>query len=156
MDIEWRVIELHIYGYSQLIINQVNDDYLTKNEKLVPYKQMVDSLRCYFTFVSFQQIPKEENKVADAMATLASLLQLEQHESILNSWWKSYITLSMIPKKVKSFLPLLVVRHPIMVPFTHTFMVELYLKPLTDLNAETLFKMPLTIPLSLVICIGRV
>ena len=45
MAIEWRIIELHIYGDSQLIINQVNDDCLTKNEKLVPYKKMVDSLR---------------------------------------------------------------------------------------------------------------
>ena len=36
MAIEWRIIELHIYGDSQLIINQVNDDYLTKDDKLVP------------------------------------------------------------------------------------------------------------------------
>lgn len=77
MAIEWRITELHIYGDSQLIINQVNDNYLTKNEKLVPYKKMVDSLRLYFTFVSFQQIPQEENKAANAMATLASLLHLE-------------------------------------------------------------------------------
>ena len=42
---------------------------------------MIDSLRWYFTFISFQQIPRVENKVVDAMATLASLLQLEQHES---------------------------------------------------------------------------
>ena len=43
---------------------------------------MVDSLRLYFTFVSFQQIPQEEYKIVDAMDTHASLLQLEQHESI--------------------------------------------------------------------------
>ena len=79
MAIEWRNIELHIYGDSQLIINQVNDDYFTKNEKLVPYKKMVDSLRWYFTFVSFQQIPRVKNKATNAMATLASLIQLEQH-----------------------------------------------------------------------------
>ena len=30
MAIEWRFIELHIYGDSQLIINQVNDDCLKK------------------------------------------------------------------------------------------------------------------------------
>ena len=41
---------------------------------------MVDSLRNYFTFVTFQQIPKAENKAADAMATLASILRLEEHE----------------------------------------------------------------------------
>lgn len=45
MAIEWRITELHIYGDSQLIINQVNEEYQTKDEKLVPYKKMVDSLR---------------------------------------------------------------------------------------------------------------
>lgn len=79
MAIEWRIIELQTYGVSQLIINQVNDDYFFLNEKLVLYKKMVDSLRLYFTFVSFKKIPREKNKVVDAMATLASLLQLEQH-----------------------------------------------------------------------------
>ena len=53
MAIEWRITELHIYGDSQLIINQFNDDCLTKNDKLVLSKKMVDSLRLYFTFVSF-------------------------------------------------------------------------------------------------------
>ena len=74
----------------------------------------------------------------------------------LNSWWKSYITLSLIPKKAILFVPLLVMTHPVMVPFTHIFVMALYLKPLTDLNAETLPEMPLAIPLLLVICIGGV
>ena len=51
--IEWRITELHIYGDSQLIINQVNDEYQTKHEKMVPYKKMVDSLKHYFTFDTF-------------------------------------------------------------------------------------------------------
>ena len=31
----------------------------------------------------FKKIPREENKVVDAMATLASLLQLEHYESLV-------------------------------------------------------------------------
>ena len=81
LAIEWNIIELHVFGDSQLIINQVNEEYQTKDDKLIPYKKMVDSLRCYFTFVTFQQIPRTDNKATDAMATLASILQLEQHES---------------------------------------------------------------------------
>ena len=42
---------------------------------------MVDSLRCYFTFVSFQKIPRVENKATNSMATLSSFLQLQWHES---------------------------------------------------------------------------
>ena len=74
----------------------------------------------------------------------------------LNSWWKSYIALSIIPKKVMLFVLFLVVSHPNMVPFIHTFVMELYLKPLTNLNVETLFKMPLAIPLCQEVCIGGV
>jgi len=62
----------------------------------------------------------------------------------------------MIPKKVVLFAPLLVMSHPIMVSFIHTFMMVLYPKPLIDLNAKTLSKTPLNIPFSLVICIGRI
>ena len=38
MAIEWRVDELNIFKDSQLVINQVNDMYQTKDDKLVPYK----------------------------------------------------------------------------------------------------------------------
>ena len=42
---------------------------------------MVDTLKAYFVHITFEPIPREKNKAIDAMATLASLLQLwEQHE----------------------------------------------------------------------------
>jgi len=81
MALEWRITELHIYGDSQLVVNQVNNEYQTKDDKLIPYKNLIDALRNYFTLVTFQQIPRAENKVVDAMATLASILQLQEHES---------------------------------------------------------------------------
>lgn len=72
--IEWRVDELKFLGDSQLFINQVNDKYQTKDEKLVPYKRMVDNLWKYFAHIIFQQVSRVDNKVVDAMATLASML----------------------------------------------------------------------------------
>lgn len=51
--IEWCVDELKVFGDSQLIINQVNYVYQTKDDKLVPYKRMVDDLKQYFTHISF-------------------------------------------------------------------------------------------------------
>lgn len=53
MALEWRIIELHIYGDSQLVINQVNNDYQNKDDKLVPYKKLINTLSNYFTFVTF-------------------------------------------------------------------------------------------------------
>ena len=58
----------------------MKNDYQTKDDKLIPYKKLIDSLRNYFTFITFQQIPRVENKV-DAMATLTSILKLEEYES---------------------------------------------------------------------------
>ena len=80
MDIEWHVDELKIFGDSQLVINQVNNVYQTKDDKLVPYKRMVDDLCKYFVQVSLQQVPKAENKAVDAMETLASLLQMSKND----------------------------------------------------------------------------
>jgi len=36
---------LKVYGDSQLIINQVNGEYQTKDDKLTPYKKVVESLK---------------------------------------------------------------------------------------------------------------
>ena len=64
-----------------MIINQVTDTYQTKDEKLLPYKHMVDTLKACFVHITFEKIPREKKRVANAMATLASLLQLlKQHE----------------------------------------------------------------------------
>ncbi|GLJ36903.1 hypothetical protein SUGI_0745930 [Cryptomeria japonica] len=48
MVVEWRIIELKVYGDSQLVINQINNDYQTKDDKLLPYKRMVDDFKQYF------------------------------------------------------------------------------------------------------------
>lgn len=51
--VEWSVDELNIFGDSQLVINQVNDVYPKKDEKLIPQKRMVDDLKKYFAHVTF-------------------------------------------------------------------------------------------------------
>ena len=51
--LEWRITKLHVYGDSQLVINQVNNEYQTKDHKLIPYKRLIDALRNYFTFTTF-------------------------------------------------------------------------------------------------------
>eukprot|EP01018_Ginkgo_biloba_P039290 Gb_22195 [translate_table: standard] len=48
LAIQWNIQHLLVLGDSQLIIKQVNDEYQTKDEKLIPYKRMVDSLKQYF------------------------------------------------------------------------------------------------------------
>lgn len=64
-----------------MVINQINDTYQTRDEKLMPYKRMVDDFKKYFAFVSFQQIPRLANRAADAMTTLASIPELQEFNS---------------------------------------------------------------------------
>lgn len=79
--VEWKIQELQVYGDSQLVINQVNDDYQTKDDKLMPYKRMIDDFKKYFMDIKFEQISRVDNKVDDAMATIASLLQILEKRS---------------------------------------------------------------------------
>lgn len=80
MVIEWHVDELKIFGNSKLVINQESDVYQTKDDKLVPYKQMIDDLCKYFVQVSFQQVPRVDKKATDTMATLASMLKMLEND----------------------------------------------------------------------------
>ena len=75
---EWNITELQIFGDSQLIIKQVLNEYQTKDEKLLPYKELVDQLTPHFTKLQFTQVSRIQNKAADAMATIGSLLEIPQ------------------------------------------------------------------------------
>ena len=62
-----------------MVIHQVNDDYETKDDKLMPYKQMEDFLKSKFVTISFCQLPRIHNRQADAMATIASMIDMPQN-----------------------------------------------------------------------------
>lgn len=76
MAIEWRIKELQVFEYSQLVIRQVNDEYQKKDEKLILYKRMVDSFKEYFVTITFEKIPQIYNRAADVMATIGLLLDI--------------------------------------------------------------------------------
>lgn len=80
LALEWKLTAIEVYGYSHLVINQVNDMYKTKDEKFLPYKHLVDILKECFVHIIFEQIPRDKNRATNVMATLASLLQLPDQE----------------------------------------------------------------------------
>ena len=75
--IEIGISRIHIYGDSQLIIKQVNEVYKTKDEKLIPYRDYVIKLLTHFKGYQLESIPRSSNRLADAMASAASLIPLE-------------------------------------------------------------------------------
>ncbi|XP_070006790.1 uncharacterized protein [Nicotiana sylvestris] len=74
MAIDQDVEELLIMGDSDLIIRQAQGEWETRDVKLFPYRQHVEDLSRRFKSVEFRYIPHFHNELADALATLASML----------------------------------------------------------------------------------
>ncbi|XP_070019811.1 uncharacterized protein [Nicotiana sylvestris] len=74
MAVDMNVEELLIMGDSDLIIRQAQGEWETRDIKLIPYRQHVEDISKWFKSVEFRYIPRFHNKLADALATLASML----------------------------------------------------------------------------------
>lgn len=59
--------EVHAFMDSQLVINQLNGVYKVKNQDLLPIYLSVKDLEKTFNNITFSHVPRENNKVADAM-----------------------------------------------------------------------------------------
>ncbi|XP_050900819.1 uncharacterized protein LOC127107567 [Lathyrus oleraceus] len=75
--IDLRIKILEVYGDSAPVISQVKGDWETQDSKLVPYKEHIRKLIPYFDEISFHHISREENQLANALATLASMFKVK-------------------------------------------------------------------------------
>ncbi|GAU51864.1 hypothetical protein TSUD_416480, partial [Trifolium subterraneum] len=74
--INHRIKILEVYGDSALVIYQVKGEWETRHPKFIPYRAHVVKLTEYFDEITFHHIPREENQVADALATLSSMYKV--------------------------------------------------------------------------------
>ena len=74
MAINLDVHELLVLGDSDLFIRQARGEWENRDIKLIPYKQCLEDLIKKFKFIKFRYIPRFHNELADALATLASML----------------------------------------------------------------------------------
>ncbi|XP_028220318.1 uncharacterized protein LOC114401948 [Glycine soja] len=77
--IDFRVKLLKVYGDSALVIHQLKGEWETKDHKLVSYQAYIRKLMELFDDISFHHIPREENQMVDALATLASMFKVSLH-----------------------------------------------------------------------------
>ncbi|GFZ05232.1 hypothetical protein Acr_17g0008040 [Actinidia rufa] len=77
-----RVESLGAFRDSQLVVNQVQDDYLAKDLRMMAYVDEVKTMATKIQNVRISQIPKKENKKADALANLVSTFDLISDRSI--------------------------------------------------------------------------
>ncbi|XP_050919296.1 uncharacterized protein LOC127136819 [Lathyrus oleraceus] len=75
--IDFRIKILEVYGDSALVVSQVKRDWDTRDHKLIPYKDHVLKLIPYFDEIIFHHIPQEDNRLADAFKTLASMFKVK-------------------------------------------------------------------------------
>ncbi|KAL0366240.1 UNVERIFIED_CONTAM: hypothetical protein Sradi_3514100 [Sesamum radiatum] len=90
MASEMGIIEIEVYGDSKLIINQLLNIYEVKKEDLVPFFRQASHLLKVFESVTLNHIPRKENRIADALANLATTLALSEGETtnipVCNRW----------------------------------------------------------------------
>ncbi|XP_070029999.1 uncharacterized protein [Nicotiana sylvestris] len=74
MAIDMNVQELLVIGDSDYLY-QVQEEWATKNSKILLYLHHVQELRKRFTKMEFQHVPRVQNEFVHALATLSSMIQ---------------------------------------------------------------------------------
>ena len=64
--------QIRVYNDSQLVVNQVLDQYEAHEDNMVAYLALVHAITRKLKGISVTQIPREENVQADRLARLAS------------------------------------------------------------------------------------
>ncbi|XP_077232407.1 uncharacterized protein LOC143869732 [Tasmannia lanceolata] len=71
-----QVQDIDVFGDSMLIICQTNGQWKTREDKLIPYNAYLESLVKKFKNITFTHLSRTRNHFADALATLASMLDI--------------------------------------------------------------------------------
>ncbi|XP_009785388.2 uncharacterized protein [Nicotiana sylvestris] len=72
--VDMGVQEVLVLGDLDLLVHQIQGEWETRDLKLILYRQCRQDLCQWFRSVEFRHIPRIHNEVADALATLASML----------------------------------------------------------------------------------
>ncbi|KAJ0856311.1 putative ribonuclease H [Helianthus annuus] len=73
---------LQVYVDSLLITNHFNGSYAVKGEKLIEYLDILKKLAGYFDVFILEQVPREDNAEADALANLGSSIRIPEGAQI--------------------------------------------------------------------------
>jgi ribonuclease HI len=69
-----NIVNIAVYGDSELVIKQIKGIYQVKAKHLTPLYNMVMVLIGYFDTVTFNHIPRNQNKRADELSNIGRLL----------------------------------------------------------------------------------
>ncbi|KAK5784645.1 hypothetical protein PVK06_039171 [Gossypium arboreum] len=80
--IDRKIKVLKVFGDSALVIYQLKREWETRDPKLIDYRKLVLELVKEFDDITFHYLPREENQMADALATLASMIKVNKQEDV--------------------------------------------------------------------------
>ncbi|XP_040947642.1 uncharacterized protein [Gossypium hirsutum] len=80
--IERKIKLLKVYGDSALVTYQLRGEWETRDSKLINYRRLVLGLVKEFDDISFNYLPRDENQMAVALATLASMINVNRQEDV--------------------------------------------------------------------------
>ncbi|XP_027155803.1 uncharacterized protein LOC113756248 [Coffea eugenioides] len=75
MALEIEIKELIVFSDSDLLVHQTLKQWITKDSKILPYHCSLLTLAKQFQNLEFRHLPRARNAFADALATLASMIQ---------------------------------------------------------------------------------
>ncbi|RDX87803.1 Pol polyprotein, partial [Mucuna pruriens] len=82
MALEHQVKRLKVFGDSMLVIYQLCGEWEMRDTKLVPYHDLVKEMIESFNTVTFHHVPRVENQMADALATLLAMVQINEGQEM--------------------------------------------------------------------------
>ncbi|XP_039048787.1 uncharacterized protein LOC120189633 [Hibiscus syriacus] len=94
---------LRVYGDSALVIYQLRGEWETKDTKLIEYRKLMLDLLEEFDEVTFHYVPREENQMADALATLAAAFKLGNPSILIQLQTKQGGKLFQLTKELAEF-----------------------------------------------------
>ncbi|XP_017640450.1 uncharacterized protein LOC108481892 [Gossypium arboreum] len=80
--IECKIKTLEVYGDSALVIYQLRGEWEIRDAKLINYRRLVLGLVEEFDDITFNYLPRDENQIADVLATLASMIKVSRREDM--------------------------------------------------------------------------
>ena len=90
--IERNVKTLQVSGDLAIVIYQLKKEWQTRESKLMEYRKLIVKLKKKFDNISFWHLPREENQIADALATLSSMFKVKQESDVGSIQMSIYTT----------------------------------------------------------------
>ncbi|XP_052878941.1 uncharacterized protein LOC128285512 [Gossypium arboreum] len=84
--IERKIKVLEVYEDSALLIYQLKGEWETRDPKLIDYRKLILELIKMFDDITSCYLPRDENQMADALATLASMIKVNKQEDTKPIW----------------------------------------------------------------------